>query len=395
MTGLTLNNLVDIHYTILVAFCFSAFVFSVTYRQLGDRRVHQATRLIGVLFFVAIQKIWVNDISLFKALMMGETIYFISAAISEFVSDKSSKQEVLSFFTATLLISSSLYLTFNPEIPEIYNLNLRWIAIAHIAAMLIDVSVKLLKHRPMSFAIPHLFNTLGSLTIIFLFNVDGLFFLIIFKTVYFISIHVGIWRAIQNYHLEHLSHARHIEKNFDNAVRKEVNERMFYMELSKEKIAKVARTDDMTGALNKKALLNEMDKLIADKRTHTYSVLMFDIDKFKNVNDTLGHIVGDRCIKTLARIAKESIRDEDFLGRYGGDEFFILLTGADIQTAVVVAERFRRKVAQTDNPHFTISVGISNYPDNGRTVQEIIHHADEGLYLSKEKGRNTVSYKST
>jgi len=175
-------------------------------------------------------------------------------------------------------------------------------------------------------------------------------------------------------------------------VRKEVNQRIFYLELSKEKMAQIHKTDNLTGALTKKAMLDMLDKMTTDKDKRTFSILMFDIDKFKTVNDTLGHIVGDKCLKILAQHARQSIRDHDHLCRFGGDEFLIILPDADLKTAVVVAERFRRNIEKTDDPHFTVSIGIANYPTDASGTKDLLQHADDGLYISKDKGRNKVSY---
>ena len=123
-----------------------------------------------------------------------------------------------------------------------------------------------------------------------------------------------------------------------------------------------------------------------------FSLLMFDIDKFKNINDTYGHITGDKCIKRLSLISKTALRDKDSLGRYGGDEFIIVIPEANLAKAKAIAERLRKKVDDTEGPHFTISIGISTFPDDGRKSKELIDSADKGLYVSKEKGRNTVSH---
>lgn len=182
-----------------------------------------------------------------------------------------------------------------------------------------------------------------------------------------------------------------IEKDFNDAVRKEVNKHMFYHELSKDKIKTISQTDDLTQSLNKKALLNLTEEMIGQKKP--FAMLMFDIDKFKTINDTLGHIVGDMCLKNLATIARRCIRDNDILSRYGGDEFIILLPQSDLQNATRIAERFRMMIAQTEDPHFTVSIGISCFPEDGKDVKTLIQCADEGLYISKRKGRNQVSHK--
>ena len=88
------------------------------------------------------------------------------------------------------------------------------------------------------------------------------------------------------------------------------------------------------------------------------------------------------------------MREFDLIGRYGGDEFVIVLPGTSQHHALQIAERFRKTIEQTDAPHYTISIGIATYPRDGITVKALIEAADAGLYKSKARGRNTVSYKN-
>ncbi|MDP4094908.1 MAG: GGDEF domain-containing protein [Bacillota bacterium] len=182
--------------------------------------------------------------------------------------------------------------------------------------------------------------------------------------------------------------------DLDRTINLEVKKRIFEIERSNEKLATIAKTDPMTKALNKTAILDVIDKHIETKPDSSFSILMFDIDNFKIINDSMGHITGDKCIKRLVLIAKSCIRDIDSLGRYGGDEFVIVLPNATSLQSSIIAERFRKKVAETANPHFTISVGIASYPADGTDVKGMIQAADECLYMSKAKGRNAISYKS-
>jgi diguanylate cyclase (GGDEF)-like protein len=119
---------------------------------------------------------------------------------------------------------------------------------------------------------------------------------------------------------------------------------------------------------------------------------MFDIDNFKKINDTHGHITGDKCIKNLMNICRNSFRGDDVIGRFGGDEFVILLPGTSPVKAYLVAERFRKNVEQTKDPHYTVSIGVASYPLDGKNSKGLISSADKALYISKEKGRNMVSH---
>lgn len=183
-----------------------------------------------------------------------------------------------------------------------------------------------------------------------------------------------------------------LEKDFENELEKGVKKRTFYVERLKDRMAEVNKIDHLTKALNRKAISNAIDDLIDSSTVKQFVLLIFDIDKFKNINDTYGHVTGDVCLKTLSAIALKNIRDVDFLGRYGGDEFIILLPNLSLKDGLIVADRFRSKVAETQNPHFSISIGAAAYPWDGENINELLSTADRGLYVSKEQGRNKVSY---
>jgi len=217
---------------------------------------------------------------------------------------------------------------------------------------------------------------------------------LLLKIVFFVQVSHQIFKAIHEEVTKEVHEARKIQKDFNEELRKEVKKHVFYMELSQKKMAKISQTDALTEAYNRKGILDVIDKLVDDRTVKQFSLLLFDIDKFKNVNDTLGHVTGDQCLKTLAHIARGNMRENDSLGRYGGDEFIIALPHADTETAFKVAERFRAKVAETDSPHFTISIGISTFPMDGMTHKQLMEYADLGLYMSKERGRNAVSRKT-
>lgn len=163
-----------------------------------------------------------------------------------------------------------------------------------------------------------------------------------------------------------------------------------------------ATTDRMTGLFShhffEKNLQEELER--ARRYKTTFSLVMFDIDHFKKFNDTWGHLVGDRIIRDISKLLCKSIRQVDFPARYGGEEFAVILPAVDIQGALVVAERLRRKVESYCFPgadggedlHVTISVGVTEFdPESAYAPTEIIREADRALYKSKDMGRNRVT----
>ncbi len=125
-----------------------------------------------------------------------------------------------------------------------------------------------------------------------------------------------------------------------------------------------------------------------------FSLIMLDIDFFKKVNDTFGHLKGDDVLIYLARTMQELSREGDLCFRYGGEEFAIIVPYGDAETATVIAERLRMKLESTPCPTgdvITVSLGISVYPEHGQDSKEIISAADQALYRSKSKGRNKTT----
>jgi len=156
-------------------------------------------------------------------------------------------------------------------------------------------------------------------------------------------------------------------------------------------------TDTLTGLYNRRYLIDESRKLVAAATRHLFplSVVICDIDKFKNINDTYGHDVGDEVIKIFARVLQGCIRTEDILARWGGEEFVILLSGTGVEQAKVLAERMREETGRlsvdtgSGSFAFTASFGVAVI-DVGSDVESAIKHADEALYRAKAGGRNCV-----
>jgi diguanylate cyclase (GGDEF)-like protein len=131
------------------------------------------------------------------------------------------------------------------------------------------------------------------------------------------------------------------------------------------------------------------------RRESVFSVIVMDVDRFKNFNDTYGHLAGDQVLEKLAQVIKQSVRNEDVPSRFGGEEFTILLPRTPIATAWVVAERLRTSIEamqvpwEVPLPQVTISSGIYAFDGKGDfETSDILRRADEALYVSKARGRN-------
>ena len=129
-------------------------------------------------------------------------------------------------------------------------------------------------------------------------------------------------------------------------------------------------------------------------------VVMFDIDHFKKVNDTYGHLAGDRVLIHISRLVKPILREGDVLMRYGGEEFCAVLPGASTEDCRKMAERIRFAIQESRVNYsefeikVTVSLGVTSYPENDvENEQELLSAADEALYISKESGRNKSSVK--
>jgi diguanylate cyclase (GGDEF)-like protein len=167
-----------------------------------------------------------------------------------------------------------------------------------------------------------------------------------------------------------------------------------------ENIRQMSYTDAMTGLHNYRYFELRLKEEIARARregTHI-SLLILDVDYFKNYNDTLGHPAGDEVLRKVGKILQSSVRDNDIVARYGGEEFAIILSGAEKNGAVKLAERIREKVEEAafykeeiqPNNKLTISLGVATFPDDALNEVELVHNADKALYQAKNAGRNKV-----
>ncbi|HEV8509677.1 MAG TPA: diguanylate cyclase [Gemmatimonadales bacterium] len=163
---------------------------------------------------------------------------------------------------------------------------------------------------------------------------------------------------------------------------------------SQSELEKLSLTDSLTGLYNRRHLMGTLASEVQRSRRlrRAFSVLLADVDRFKQYNDTHGHLAGDAALVKIAEVFRKTTRQVDCVARYGGEEFVVMLLEANMATAALVAERIRARVAEHDlgEGKLTLSVGVAEYPDGGDTPEELIATADAAMYKAKSAGRNQV-----
>jgi diguanylate cyclase (GGDEF)-like protein len=162
-------------------------------------------------------------------------------------------------------------------------------------------------------------------------------------------------------------------------------------------VQELATHDSLTGVFNRREFFKRASSEIERARRYQQdlSMILFDIDHFKSVNDTYGHPKGDSVLELIAQGCLTNLRENDIIGRYGGEEFIILMPSTDVTNAKIVAERLRRSVLQEniDNGNgetLTISLGVAAYHENCKDIDDLVARADRALYTAKNSGRNRV-----
>lgn len=184
------------------------------------------------------------------------------------------------------------------------------------------------------------------------------------------------------------------------ASKKEVEE----LRQSLVQITEESNRDTLTGLANRKAFDTHLQHMIVDAQQSggVFSLLLLDIDHFKQFNDKYGHLVGDEVLKIVAREMMNAVKGRDVVARYGGEEFAVLLPQTPLAGALIVAENLRKNVASQHLAHkdtktsygsLTISIGVAQFHAND-DAEGMIHRADEALYRSKKGGRNRVTQES-
>jgi len=202
-------------------------------------------------------------------------------------------------------------------------------------------------------------------------------FSVVFSPLWFFSIYIN-WNNILN-----------VRRSFLRSLLDEWN----YQTLKN-----LAHTDDLTQLYNRRHFVDMAERSIHQWPKHASScLLMFDVDHFKNINDSYGHDVGDRVLQLIAEVTRKEMRHSDVLARFGGEEFIALLEDTQLQDSLVIAERIRcaiqKQYIYVESKHairFTISIGVAELESHTQTLEDLIKQADIALYQAKKSGRNRI-----
>ncbi len=188
-------------------------------------------------------------------------------------------------------------------------------------------------------------------------------------------------------------------EEYETNLEQLILERTKELEQAKEKLTDIANKDPLTNLYNRRYFNEISDMLInlSNRERKAFSVLMIDIDRFKVINDTYGHIIGDHVLKELSNILLKLTRQSDVVVRYGGEEFVVLLPNTKIDGATLIAKKIHSTIENLeihiDNNilKFTVSIGVTQCDWSGEnSIDSLMHRADESLYEAKRSGRNRV-----
>ena len=164
-------------------------------------------------------------------------------------------------------------------------------------------------------------------------------------------------------------------------------------------LVRLATIDGLTGILNRRAFLDASEREISrcSRSGETFGFAMFDLDLFKRINDSYGHQVGDKVLRLFTDTLRSVLRSHDFLGRYGGEEFALVMPGIDKTAACAIVERCRQAVERRSIEHdgrpikLTVSAGVAAFGEDGIDLETLIKAADAALYRAKASGRNRIA----
>lgn len=159
-----------------------------------------------------------------------------------------------------------------------------------------------------------------------------------------------------------------------------------------------ANTDELTGLLNRRGLIDTLTNTLSLKTVQPIAILIGDLDQFKKINDNYGHLVGDKVLKKVAAEISSLLESQQYIGRWGGEEFAIISPQTESEEAFLLAEKIRARLENMDCKHLglketiTISFGLSQIEDSVENIYDAIKRADKALYQSKNNGRNQTTF---
>ena len=177
---------------------------------------------------------------------------------------------------------------------------------------------------------------------------------------------------------------------------RQIQSMMADLEKARQRAEKLARFDSLTGVLSRRAVLEALNEEVERAKRHgdDLACLMLDLDRFKTINDRYGHQFGDKALRRIAEVIAKLCRAYDHLGRYGGEEFLLILPETRIDGAVAFAERVRLAVEETalngDDERLTLSIGVAEWLSDDGSPETLIAEADQALFEAKAAGRNQV-----
>lgn len=185
--------------------------------------------------------------------------------------------------------------------------------------------------------------------------------------------------------------------SYINHLREKLVKTNIELSQANERIRQAAIIDELTGAYNRRQMIKilEREKALADRGELSFSFCIFDLDDFKQVNDTFGHQIGDTVLRTLVQVIQKDVREQDYIARYGGEEFVVILAYPDMEEAIICAERIKNLASQTsfqglpEDFRVTISMGLTRYAPP-ESIDTLIARADRALYRAKTNGKNRL-----
>ncbi len=380
--------------TFLIIICFSFLIFIFT---ISMNKKNSLLKVFGTAFFIPLCLcnyflLFIKGVPYVYIFWLSEIYLSVTFFILLLFEFKVKSYRLVAFSIFTISLFSCVILK-NFNILLFYSLSYRNKVL--ISLYVVFMNIILLNYKKLLktyFGYANIFLFISIILSFFQGQEYILYVSLISKFLAYLSFYMYFYKSTYAMLMNKIKEADKIRKRLDISINKEVKKQLLHYEIAKEKLLMKSKTDSFTKTYNKETIITMIHELIELEENEQFSILMLDIDNFKGINDKYGHITGDLCIKNLVNTLRNNISKIDILGRYGGDEFIIILPLLDIEEARLVAEKIRENVSKMSEPKFTISIGISNYPRDGNTVKDLISLADKGLYSSKHRGKNTVSH---